>query len=52
MDREQRCFICSGSNMLEDLPNIRQRFRQENEKSNAEPEHLTLVIDQPKACEL
>ena len=34
--------------MSEGLPNI----RQEDEESNAEPERLTLVIDQPKACEL
>ena len=38
--------------MSEGLPNIRQRLRQEDEEPNAEPERLTLVIDQPKACEL
>ena len=27
MDREQRCFICSGSDMSEDLPNIRFGYR-------------------------
>ena len=52
MNRERRYFICSGANMSEDLPNIRQRLRQEDEEPNAEPERLTLVIDQPKACEL
>ena len=31
---------------------ISSRLRQENEESNAEPESLTLVIDQPKVCEL
>jgi len=34
------------------LPNIRQRLYQEDEEPNSEPELLTLVIDQPKACEL
>ena len=38
--------------MLESLPNIKQRLRQEDEEPNAEPELLTLAIDQPKACEL
>ena len=38
--------------MSEGLPNIRQRLRQEDEEPNAEPELLTLVIDQPKSCEL
>ena len=52
MDRERRYFICSGSNMSESLPNIRQRLRQEDKEPNADPERLTLVIDQPKACEL
>ena len=37
MDRERRYFICSGSNMSEGLPNIRQRLRQEDEEPNAEP---------------
>ena len=45
MDRERRYVICSGSNMSEGLPNIRQRLRQEDEEPNAEPERLTLVID-------
>ena len=52
MDRERRYFNCSGSNMSEGEPTIRQRLRQENEESNIEPERLTLVIDQPTACEL
>ena len=52
MDRERRYFICSGSKMSEGEPNIRQRLQQEDEESNAEPERLTLVIDQPKAHEL
>ena len=50
MDRERRYFICSGSNMSEGEPNIRQRLRQEDEEPNAEPEHVKLVIDQPKVC--
>ena len=52
IDRERRYFICSGSNMSEGLPNIRQRLRQEDVDPNAEPELLTLVIDQSKTCEL
>ena len=52
MDRERTYFICSESNILERLPNIRSRRRQESEKLNTEPENLTLVIDQSKACEL
>ena len=38
--------------MAEGLPNIRQRLCQEEEETNAESELLTLVIDQPKVCEL
>ena len=52
MDRERRYFICSGSNMSDGEPNIRHRLRQENEEENAEPDNMTLIIDQPKACEL
>ena len=52
IDRERRYFICSGSNMSGGLPNTRQRLRQEVEEPNTEPELLTLVIDQPKECEL
>ena len=52
MDRERRYFIYSGSNISEGLPNIRQRLRQEDEEPNTEPELLTLVINQPKVCEL
>ena len=52
MDRERRYFICSGSNMSDGEPNIRQRFRQEDEEDNAEPNNITLIIEQPKACEL
>ena len=52
MDREWKYFICSDSNMSECLPDIRQKLRQEDEDPNAEPEHLTLVIDQQNACEL
>ena len=52
MDRERRYFICSGSNMSDGEPNIRQKFRQEDEEDNAEPNNITLIIEQPKACEL
>ena len=52
MDRERRYFICSSSYMSEGLPNMRQRLRQEDEEPNAESELLTLIIDQPKVCEL
>ena len=38
--------------MSEGIPNTRQRLRQEDEEPNAEPERITLVIDQPKVCEL
>ena len=50
--RERRYCICSGSNISEGLTNISSRFRQESEKPNTEPESLTLLIDQPKSCEL
>ena len=33
-------------------PNIRRRLRQESEQINADPDNITLIIDQPKACEL
>ena len=52
MDRERMNFVCSGSNMLNREPNIRRILRQESEDINAEPESITLVIDQPKSCEL
>ena len=47
IDREGRYFTCSGSNMLDGEPNIRTRFRQDSDEINAEPESLTLVVNQP-----
>ena len=52
MDRERRYFICSDFSMLDGEPNIRRRLRQESEQINADPDNITLIIDQPKACEL
>ena len=52
MDREKKYDISPGWKMSEGLPNIRSKLRQKNEELNAKPEQLTLVIDQPKACEL
>ena len=52
MDRERRYFIRSGSSMSDGKPNIRQRLRQESEEDNAEPNNITLIIDQPKGCAL
>ena len=38
--------------MSDGEPNIRQKLRQESEEDNAEPNNTTLIINQPKACEL
>ena len=32
--------------------NVKSRLRQENEELNAESDSITLIIDQPKACEV
>ena len=41
-------FFYSGSNMSDGLPSIRSRLRQESKEPNAEPDKITLVIDQSK----
>ena len=54
IDYERRYFICSESNMSDGNPNVRRRlrFRQESEDLDAEPDNITLIIDQSKSCEL
>ena len=52
IDRERMHFICLGSSMSDGEPNIRRRLRQKSEELNAEPDNITLIIDQPKTCEL
>ena len=52
LDRERRYIICSKLYMSDGMPNIRSRLRQESERPHAEPETLTLVINQSQAYEL
>ena len=51
MYRERRDFIYSSSSTSDGEPNIRRSLRQESEEVNAEPDNITLIIDQPKTCE-
>ena len=52
MDCERSFFICSDYNRMDGEPNIKRSLRQENEELNAESDSITLIIDQPKACEV
>ena len=51
MDRQRRDFIYSSSSTSDGEPKIRRSLRQESEEVNADPDNITLIIDQPKTCE-
>ena len=52
MDRERRNFISNTSSLDEGKPYKRTRFRQEDKAKDADPEHVTFEIKQPKAAEV
>ena len=51
LDRERRYFIATGSSLKEGTPYERTRLWQVSQEPNAEPEHITFQIKQPKAAE-
>jgi Transposase IS4 len=52
MDRERRYFVASAGSLNEGEPFVRQRWRQVDKTENASPEHVQLVVPQPKSVEI
>jgi hypothetical protein len=52
MDRERRYFISTAGSLKPGTPFIRNRWRQVNKDPNADPEMVTLTIQQPEVAEI
>ena len=52
MDRDRRYFITKSSSLEEGAQYERERWRQVDETENAEAEKVTVVVPQPKVCEV
>ena len=52
MDRGRRCFIASGSSLVEGEHCVQDRWRQVDQEENADPERVESTVPQPKAAEV
>ena len=52
MDRDRRYFISTCSSLNDGKPYERSRWRQINNSADANAERVSLLVPQPKACEL
>ena len=52
MDRDRRYFITTSSSLEEGSPYERERWRQVDLTVNADAERVTVVVPQPKVCEV